>query len=139
MFFRFSDSVASWQTMEQRVRRTGSRGASAPLRSRPCARSLPVPLDANSASPHRPRRGTPRFALCAETDSTVEVSARRGIGSSGPGTDRLKEEVVLLLGSNVGRRVRRLRGGVAALAGEGEIRRISRIYAGEPSGRANQP
>ena len=51
----------------------------------------------------------------------------------------MPEEVILLLGSNVGRRVRRLRDGVAALAGEVKIRRISRIYAGEPSGRANQP
>jgi 2-amino-4-hydroxy-6-hydroxymethyldihydropteridine diphosphokinase len=51
----------------------------------------------------------------------------------------LPEEVILLLGSNVGRRVRRLRDGVAALTGGVKIRRISRIYAGEPSGRANQP
>src|SRR3972149_6126778 len=63
MFFRFSDSVASWGTMDQRVRRTGSRGASSPLRSRPCARSLPVPLDAISSSLHRPLRGTPRCAF----------------------------------------------------------------------------
>jgi 2-amino-4-hydroxy-6-hydroxymethyldihydropteridine diphosphokinase len=49
------------------------------------------------------------------------------------------EEVILLLGSNVGRRVRRLRDGVAAIAGGVTIGRMSRIYAGEPSGRANQP
>jgi 2-amino-4-hydroxy-6-hydroxymethyldihydropteridine diphosphokinase len=55
------------------------------------------------------------------------------------GTGRLPEEVILLLGSNMGRRVRRLRDGVAALAGGVKIRSISRIYAGPPSGRANQP
>ena len=55
------------------------------------------------------------------------------------GAGRVPEEVILLFGSNMGRRVRRLRDGVAALAGEVKIRRISRIYAGEPSGRANQP
>jgi len=49
------------------------------------------------------------------------------------------EEVILLLGSNVGRRVRRLRDGVAAIARGVTIGRMSRMYAGEPSGRANQP
>ncbi len=51
----------------------------------------------------------------------------------------MQEEVILLLGSNTGRRVRRLRDGIAALAGGMEIGQVSRIYAGEPSGRANQP
>lgn len=55
------------------------------------------------------------------------------------GAGSVPEEVILLLGSNMGRRVRRLRDGVAALAGEVKIRRTSRIYAGEPSDRANQP
>src|SRR3990172_3517098 len=36
------------------------RGVPHPLRSRPCARSLPVPLDAISPSLHRPLRGSPR-------------------------------------------------------------------------------
>lgn len=51
----------------------------------------------------------------------------------------MQGEVILLLGSNSGRRVRRLQDGIAALAGGMEIRKVSRIYAGEPSGRANQP
>ncbi|TFG57236.1 MAG: 2-amino-4-hydroxy-6-hydroxymethyldihydropteridine pyrophosphokinase, partial [Deltaproteobacteria bacterium] len=51
----------------------------------------------------------------------------------------MQEEVILLLGSNSGRRIRRLQGGIAALAGGMEVGRVSRIYAGEPSGRANQP
>jgi 2-amino-4-hydroxy-6-hydroxymethyldihydropteridine diphosphokinase len=51
----------------------------------------------------------------------------------------VQEEVILLLGSNSGRRIRRLQGGIAALAGGMEVGRVSRIYAGEPSGRANQP
>jgi len=49
------------------------------------------------------------------------------------------EEVVLLLGSNTGRRVRRLRDAIAALAGEVAVGEVSRIHAGEPSGRTNQP
>lgn len=51
----------------------------------------------------------------------------------------MREEVILLLGSNSGRRVRRLREGIAALAGGLEIERISRIFAGEPGGRSHQP
>ncbi len=48
-------------------------------------------------------------------------------------------DVVLLLGSNVGRRVRRLRDGLAAVArGVGTVR-ASRIYAGAPGGRGGQP
>ena len=51
----------------------------------------------------------------------------------------MSEEVILLLGSNAGRRIRRLRNGIAALAGGMTVEKVSRIYAGEPSGRANQP
>jgi 2-amino-4-hydroxy-6-hydroxymethyldihydropteridine diphosphokinase len=49
------------------------------------------------------------------------------------------EEVILLLGSNTGRRVRRLRDAVGALSREVRIGKVSRIYAGEPSGRSLQP
>jgi 2-amino-4-hydroxy-6-hydroxymethyldihydropteridine diphosphokinase len=49
------------------------------------------------------------------------------------------EEVILLLGSNTGRRVKRLRDAISMLAGEVEIGNVSRIYAGEPGGRTNQP
>ncbi|GAB4363084.1 MAG: 2-amino-4-hydroxy-6-hydroxymethyldihydropteridine diphosphokinase [Deltaproteobacteria bacterium] len=48
-------------------------------------------------------------------------------------------EVALLLGSNRGRRVRHLRGGVDRLCREVSIDRLSRIHAGEPSGRSHQP
>src|SRR3990172_6507778 len=82
----------------KRVRRTGSRGASSPLRSRPCARSLPVPLDAISPSLHRPLRGTPRCALCAQTDSIVSVFARR-CTSGRPRGKTVKEFVHLHLHS----------------------------------------
>ncbi len=51
----------------------------------------------------------------------------------------MAEEVILLLGSNIGRRVRRLRDGIAALCGGVRIGKVSRIYAGEPGGRAFQP
>ena len=51
----------------------------------------------------------------------------------------MPEEVILLLGSNTGRRVKQLRDAITALAGEVEIGKVSRIYAGEPSGRTNQP
>lgn len=51
----------------------------------------------------------------------------------------MPEEVVLLLGSNTGRRVKQLRDAIRVLAGEVEIGKVSRIYAGEPSGRTNQP
>lgn len=50
----------------------------------------------------------------------------------------MPEEVILLLGSNIGRRVRQLRDAIAALAGGVEIGNVSRIYASEPSGRTNQ-
>ncbi|MBI5905234.1 MAG: 2-amino-4-hydroxy-6-hydroxymethyldihydropteridine diphosphokinase [Deltaproteobacteria bacterium] len=48
-------------------------------------------------------------------------------------------DAVLLLGSNQGRRVRRIRDAVAALGRESEVRAVSRMYASEPSGRAHQP
>lgn len=48
-------------------------------------------------------------------------------------------EVVLLLGSNKGRRVKRLREALDGLAARFDAARVSRIYAGEPGGRANQP
>ena len=51
----------------------------------------------------------------------------------------MPEDVLLLLGSNTGRRVKRLRDAVSALAGGVEIGKVSRIYAGEPSGRTGQP
>ncbi len=51
----------------------------------------------------------------------------------------MADEVVLLLGSNTGRRVRRLRGGIDALSGAVRIGNVSRIYVAEPSGRADQP
>jgi len=49
------------------------------------------------------------------------------------------EEFALLLGSNLGRRVRRLRSGIERLSRAVEIRRLSRIHAGEPAGRPHQP
>ena len=51
----------------------------------------------------------------------------------------MEEEVILLLGSNLGRRVRRLRGGVDRLSREIDVRKVSRIHAGEPAGRPHQP
>ena len=48
-------------------------------------------------------------------------------------------DVVLLLGSNKGRRVRRLREGICELSRRFDILRVSRVYAGEPRGRTNQP
>jgi len=48
-------------------------------------------------------------------------------------------DVVLLLGSNVGRRVRRLRDGLASIAQGVCPVRASRIYVGEPGGRSGQP
>jgi 2-amino-4-hydroxy-6-hydroxymethyldihydropteridine diphosphokinase len=43
------------------------------------------------------------------------------------------------LGSNVGRRVRRLREGLTLLSREVDVDQVSRIYAGEPWGRRGQP
>lgn len=51
----------------------------------------------------------------------------------------MEEEVILLLGSNQGRRVRHLRGGVERLSREVDIRTLSRIHAGAPAGRPHQP
>ncbi len=48
-------------------------------------------------------------------------------------------DVVLLLGSNLGRRVRRLRDGLAAVGRGVRPVRASRIYAGAPGGRGGQP
>jgi 2-amino-4-hydroxy-6-hydroxymethyldihydropteridine diphosphokinase len=48
-------------------------------------------------------------------------------------------DVVLLLGSNSGRRVKRLREGMEALSREIRAVRASRIYAGAPAGRRGQP
>lgn len=49
----------------------------------------------------------------------------------------MAEEAILVLGSNEGRRIRHLREGIERLSREVAIARISRIYAGEPVGRAN--
>lgn len=51
----------------------------------------------------------------------------------------MEEEVILLLGSNLGRRVRHLRGGIERLSREIDIRKVSRIHSGEPAGRPHQP
>lgn len=51
----------------------------------------------------------------------------------------LEEEVILLLGSNRGRRVRHLRRGIERLSRAVDIRKVSRIHAGEPAGRSHQP
>ena len=46
---------------------------------------------------------------------------------------------MLLLGCNLGRRVRRLREGIEALARRVSPERVSRIYAAAPAGRRGQP
>jgi 2-amino-4-hydroxy-6-hydroxymethyldihydropteridine diphosphokinase len=48
-------------------------------------------------------------------------------------------EAVLLLGSNIGRRVRQIRDAVAALSGETRVRAVSPMYSSEPHGRDRQP
>src|SRR5512134_203439 len=48
-------------------------------------------------------------------------------------------DAILLLGSNVGRRVRHLREAVEQLSAETEVLGVSRLYAGEPHGRVQQP
>jgi 2-amino-4-hydroxy-6-hydroxymethyldihydropteridine diphosphokinase len=48
-------------------------------------------------------------------------------------------EAVLLLGSNQGRRVRRIRDAVDRLSLETELLAVSRMYASAPFGRSNQP
>ena len=50
-----------------------------------------------------------------------------------------RREAVLLLGSNQGRRVRRIRDAVDRLSRETELLAVSRMYAGEPFGRSHQP
>ena len=50
-----------------------------------------------------------------------------------------RREAVLLLGSNLGRRVRRIRDVVDRLSRETELLAVSRIYASEPFGRSHQP
>lgn len=46
---------------------------------------------------------------------------------------------MLLLGSNLGRRVRRIRDAVDRLSRETELLAVSRMYASEPFGRSHQP
>jgi 2-amino-4-hydroxy-6-hydroxymethyldihydropteridine diphosphokinase len=62
---------------------------------------------------------------------------------SGPGAGTLSSrgdgDAVVLLGSNIGRRVRRIRDAVAALSREGRVLSVSPLYASEPHGRARQP
>ena len=48
-------------------------------------------------------------------------------------------EAVLLLGSNRGRRVQRIRDAVDRLSRETELLAVSRMYASEPFGRFHQP
>jgi 2-amino-4-hydroxy-6-hydroxymethyldihydropteridine diphosphokinase len=50
-----------------------------------------------------------------------------------------RREAVLLLGSNQGRRVRRIRDAVERLSRETELLAVSRMYASEPFGRSHQP
>ena len=48
-------------------------------------------------------------------------------------------EAVLLLGSNQGRRVRRIRDAVDRLSRETELLAVSRMFSSEPFGRSHQP
>jgi 2-amino-4-hydroxy-6-hydroxymethyldihydropteridine diphosphokinase len=50
-----------------------------------------------------------------------------------------RREAVLLLGSNQGRRVRRIREAVDTLSRETELLDVSSMYSSEPFGRSNQP
>ncbi len=50
-----------------------------------------------------------------------------------------RREAVFLLGSNLGRRVRRIREAVDRLSRETELLAVSRMYASEPFGRSHQP
>ena len=50
-----------------------------------------------------------------------------------------RREAVLLIGSNQGRRVRRIRDAVDRLSRETELLAVSRMYASEPFGRSYQP
>ena len=58
---------------------------------------------------------------------------RKGASSHCP------KEAVLLLGSNQGRRVRRIRDAVDRLSRETELLAVSRMYSSEPFGRPYQP
>ena len=60
-------------------------------------------------------------------------TARKGASSRSP------REAVLLLGSNLGRRVRRIRDAVDRLSRETELLAVSRMYSSEPFGRPYQP
>ncbi len=51
----------------------------------------------------------------------------------------VRREAVLLLGSNQGRRVRRIRDAVDRLSREIDLLAVSRMYASEPFGRSHQP
>lgn len=51
----------------------------------------------------------------------------------------MRTEAVLLLGSNQGRRVRRIREAVGRISREAELLAVSRMYASEPFGRSSQP
>jgi len=50
-----------------------------------------------------------------------------------------RREAILLIGSNQGRRVRRIRDAVDRLSRETELLAVSRMYASEPFGRSHQP
>ncbi|MCL2103149.1 MAG: 2-amino-4-hydroxy-6-hydroxymethyldihydropteridine diphosphokinase [Syntrophorhabdaceae bacterium] len=50
-----------------------------------------------------------------------------------------QQEAVLLLGSNIGRRVRQIRDAVKTLSLETRVRAISPLYASKPHGRSRQP
>ena len=51
----------------------------------------------------------------------------------------VRREAVFLLGSNQGRRVRRIREAVDRLSGETELLSVSRMFSSEPFGRSHQP
>jgi 2-amino-4-hydroxy-6-hydroxymethyldihydropteridine diphosphokinase len=51
----------------------------------------------------------------------------------------IRGDAVLLLGSNLGRRIRTLGNAVQRLSREMDVVAVSRLYASEPHGRAHQP
>ena len=51
----------------------------------------------------------------------------------------MRDDVILLLGSNTGRRVKNLRDGIDFLSRDVPPAAVSRIHAGEPAGRGGQP
>jgi 2-amino-4-hydroxy-6-hydroxymethyldihydropteridine diphosphokinase len=59
--------------------------------------------------------------------------------TAGRSVPHCPREAVLLLGSNQGRRVRRIRDAVERLSRETELLAVSRMYASEPFGRSHQP